>query len=72
MPDEATLLAGLRRCEPAAFAELFETYSDRVFRLAARLLNDEREAEDVVQDTFLAVFEKIDGFEGRSALGTWI
>jgi hypothetical protein len=40
MPDETTRLHGLRRCEPAAFAELFEAYSDRVFRLAARLLND--------------------------------
>jgi len=72
MPDETALLQGLRRCDPAAFTELFELYSDRVFRLAVRFLNDEREAEEVVQDTFLAVFEKIDGFEGRSRLGTWI
>jgi RNA polymerase sigma-70 factor (ECF subfamily) len=72
MSDESALLDGLRRCDPAAFAELFASYSDRVFRLAVRFLNDEAEAEEVVQDTFLAIFEKIDGFEGRSKLGTWI
>lgn len=72
MPEESALLDGLRQGDPAAFAEVFEAFSDRVFRLAVRLLNDDAEAEEVVQDTFLTVFEKIDGFEGRSKLSTWM
>ncbi len=72
MPDDANLLAALRERSPEAFRELFELYSDRLYRLALGLLRDENEAEDVVQDAFLRLFEKLDGFEGRSRLGTWL
>jgi RNA polymerase sigma-70 factor (ECF subfamily) len=72
MPNEQTLLSGLRQKDPQAFATLFEQYSDKLYRLAVGLLGDEDEAEGVVQDTFLRLFEKLDGFEGRSKLGTWL
>ena len=72
MVSEADLLAALRRREPEAFTTLFEAYSDRLFRLAVGLLNDEDEAESVVQDAFLRLFESLDRFEGRSKLGTWL
>lgn len=72
MPDESALIESLRRCEPDSFTRLFEAYSDRIYRLAVRFLNDPAEAEEIVQDTFLTICEKIDSFEGRSKLGTWI
>jgi len=40
--------------------------------LALRLLKDQNEAEDIVQDTFLKVITKIDAFRGQSKLGTWL
>lgn len=70
--SEAELLAALRQRQEAAFAYLFETYSDRIYRLAVGLLHDEAEAEGVVQETFLRLFERLDQFEGRSSLGTWL
>lgn len=72
MPDEQALVAALRRRDPAAFATVFDRYADKVYRLAAGMLEDEAEADGVVQDTFLRLFEKLDSFEGRSQLGTWL
>lgn len=70
--DAARLLAALRNREPEAFTYLFEQYSDKVYRLAVSLLKDEASAEGVVQDTFLRLIERLDQFEGRANLGTWL
>lgn len=72
MPDDEALLNALRERSPEAFAYLFEMYADRMFRLAAGMLNDENEAEDIVQEAFTRFFEKIGTFEGRSQIGTWL
>jgi RNA polymerase sigma-70 factor (ECF subfamily) len=72
MMNEQEMLAALRRRDQVAFSQLFETYSDKVYRLAVGLLEDETEAEGVVQDTFIRLFERLDQFEGRSKLGTWL
>lgn len=72
MHNDQNLLAALRRRDADAFAVLFEQYSDKIFRLALGLLGDEDEAEGIVQDSFLRLFEKLDQFEGRSQLGTWL
>lgn len=72
MPENHLLLEKLRQRSPQAFEELFDLYSDKIYRLALSILNDEDEAEDVVQETFLKFFEKLDQFEGRSKIGTWL
>jgi RNA polymerase sigma-70 factor, ECF subfamily len=72
MPSEQELVAALRRREPDAFETLFETYSDKAYRLAVSLLEDETEADCVVQDTFLRLLERLDQFEGRAQLSTWL
>lgn len=70
--SEQELLESLRQGDPDAFAVLFETHSDKLYRVAVGILNNEDEAECVVQDTFVRLFEKLDQFEGRSTLGTWL
>ncbi|WP_420629111.1 RNA polymerase sigma factor [Candidatus Leptofilum sp.] len=70
--DADSLLAALRNRTPDAFAHVFEQYSDKLFRLAVSLLKDEVAAEGVVQDTFLRFIERLDQFEGRANLGTWL
>lgn len=72
MLDDSQLLNALRQRDPTAFAQLFEMYSDKVYRLAFGLLEDENEAEGVVQDAFMRLLERLDQFEGRSKLGTWL
>jgi len=72
MLNEQEMMVALRLREPAAFSWLFETYSNKVYRLAVGLLENETEAEGVVQDTFIRLFERLDQFEGRSNLSTWL
>lgn len=72
MLNERELLEALRHRNPVAFNQLFEMYSDKIYRLAVGLLEDEAAAEEVIQDTFMRLFERLDQFEGRSKLGTWL
>jgi len=72
MYTEETLLAALRIRDNDAFQYLFDTYSDKIYRVAIGLLENEAEAEGVVQDSFLKLFQKLDQFEGRSKISTWL
>jgi len=54
------------------FARFVETYSPRVYRLGMKILNNEQDAEDVLQETFLKAMRGLRSFEGRSSLSTWL
>jgi RNA polymerase sigma-70 factor (ECF subfamily) len=70
--DEQALLAALKQRDPAALSTIFEQYADKIYRLAVNLLRDEQQADGVVQNTFLALIERVGDFEGRSSIGTWL
>ncbi len=70
--EEANLISRLKAGDKSACAECIEIHSPLVYRLALRLMGNEVEAEDVLQETFLNAFKAIDSFEGRSGLGTWL
>ncbi|PJF24200.1 MAG: RNA polymerase subunit sigma-24, partial [Phototrophicales bacterium] len=72
MDDEATLINRLRQRDPQAFATFFETYADRVYRLAYGIVGSETDAEEVVQATFISALEAIERFEHHARLGTWL
>ena len=72
MLDENQLLLALRQRDPYAFTQLFDSYSDKIYRLAIGLLENADEAEGVVQDTFMRLLERLEQFEGRAKLGTWL
>jgi RNA polymerase sigma-70 factor (ECF subfamily) len=72
MIDDLSLLRALQAGDPAALERLFNAYADRLYRLALGLLGDEAEADDIVQGAFLKVITRLDAFEGRSNLGTWL
>jgi len=71
-PSELELVARLRAGDTRAFATLVETHHDLLLRLARGYVRSEAVAEEVVQETWLAVIEGIDRFEGRSSLRTWM
>ena len=62
----------LRTGDRAEFARLVETYSGVIYRLALRIVENQQDAEDVLQETFLKVLRAIKGFDGRSSLSTWL
>jgi len=70
--DERALVAALRRGDETAFVALVALYGVPLLRLARTFVRDGAVAEEVVQETWLAVLNGIDGFEGRSSLKTWI
>jgi RNA polymerase sigma-70 factor (ECF subfamily) len=69
---ERAMLERLRAGDKAACAQCVELHSPGVYRLALRLLGDEAEAEDVLQETFLSAFKAIGAFEWRAGLKTWL
>jgi RNA polymerase sigma-70 factor (ECF subfamily) len=72
-PDsDHALVEALRAGDAAALEALMARYSGRVYRLACGILRNEADAEEVAQDVFLTLFRKVDSFEGKSALWTWI
>ena len=69
---EASLIADLRAGDEAAFRSLIEMYHALLVRVARMYVSTEAVAEEVAQETWLAVFEGIGRFEGRSSLKTWL
>jgi RNA polymerase sigma-70 factor, ECF subfamily len=70
--DDARLVDALRRRDERAFEELVNRYSSSLLRLALDFVRIRPVAEEVVQETWLAVLNGIDRFEGRSSLKTWL
>ena len=56
----------------AALGELFARHSPRLRALALRLTRSSADADDVVQDTFIAVIENLGSFRGDAAFGSWV
>ena len=70
--DDKELLECLRSGEVACYETLVRRFGPQVLATAKRYLRSDADAADCFQDTFLAVFEGIDKFEQRSAIGTWV
>ncbi len=70
--EEEDLLAGLRSHDKYACACMLKRYAGQVYALGLRMMNDEDEAEEVMQETFISACKNIDRFQGRSKLGTWL
>jgi RNA polymerase sigma-70 factor (ECF subfamily) len=70
--EETALVAALRNRDEAAFAELVDRHTPAMLRVARAYVPSEAIAEEVVQDTWIALLTGIDAFEGRSTLRTWL
>jgi RNA polymerase sigma-70 factor (ECF subfamily) len=70
--DQWALLTALRSGDETAFARIVEEWSPALLRVARAHVSSQALAEEVVQDTWLAVIEGIDRFEGRASLRTWV
>lgn len=70
--DDSRLVDAIRRREPGSFEHLVRRYGARLLATGRRILRDTQLAEDCLQETFIKAFDKLDMFEGRSGLGTWL
>jgi RNA polymerase sigma-70 factor (ECF subfamily) len=70
--DEAALVAGLRERRPDAFETMVRVYTPRLLAVARRLVGNDEDARDVVQDAMLSAYRSIDKFEANSRVSTWL
>jgi RNA polymerase sigma-70 factor (ECF subfamily) len=70
--SDTELVERLRNGDEATFAGLIDTYSAPLLRLAITFVQSPSVAEEVVQETWMAVVTGIDRFEGRSSVKTWL
>ena len=70
--DETALIAALRHGDEAAFGQLVDQHTPSMLRVARGYVPSREIAEEVVQETWIALIQGIDNFEGRSSLRTWL
>src|SRR5690606_38335638 len=65
------LIERVQEGDPGAFGELVRRYQRRAFAVAWRLLGQREDAEDLVQDSFIAALDQLDAFDGSRPFGPW-
>jgi RNA polymerase sigma-70 factor (ECF subfamily) len=72
MDNDILLVRAAQRGDKHAFAQLVEKYEQRVYNLARKMMRNQQDAEDVLQETFISVFRHLDEFQGDAAFATWL
>jgi RNA polymerase sigma-70 factor (ECF subfamily) len=70
--DESELVAKARTGDLEAFNALVNRYERKIYRLAKHITQNDEDAEDVLQETFLKAYEHLKDFQGQSKFYTWI
>jgi RNA polymerase sigma-70 factor, ECF subfamily len=70
--DEAALVERAKAGDAGAFTDLVTHYDRRVFRMAKQITQNDEDAEDVLQETFLKAYSHLDDFHGNSKFYTWL
>lgn len=70
--SDQAVVARVRAGESDAFRLLVDRHARAIFRLACRMVGDEHDADDVVQETFFRAYRQIGRFESRANFGTWL
>ena len=71
-PTEKDIIAQCQQGDTNAFRHLVQNYQQMIFSLGLKVLGDEEEAKDIVQDTFLSAWQNIRRYDSRYALSTWL
>lgn len=71
-PDELILVERARAGDDSAFTELLSRYERKILRLAKNITQNDEDAEDVLQETFLKAYSHLDKFKGDAKFYTWI
>ena len=70
--EDEELVRRIRAGDSAQFELLAQRYASKIYGLAMRLTRNPSDAKDAVQETFLLVYTKLDGFRSECAFGTWL
>lgn len=69
--DLELLEATLKGCNDS-YIEIMGRYTEKVFNLASRITRNQQDAEEIVQDVFVAIYKKGSSFQGKSAFSSWV
>lgn len=73
LKDDAQLVERLKRREPQAMADMYDRYGRTTYSLIFRIVRNTAIAEDLVQETFLRIWNRVHAFDSeRGALGVWM
>jgi RNA polymerase sigma-70 factor (ECF subfamily) len=72
MDNDLSLVRFAQQGDKRAFTLLVEKYEQRVYNLARKLMRDQQDAEDVLQETFISVYKHLGTFRGDSSFSTWL
>jgi RNA polymerase sigma-70 factor (ECF subfamily) len=72
LPDESALVTRMQAGDENAFEACLRQYGGQMLAVARRILHNDEDANDAVQDAFLSAFKGIGRFEGQSRLATWL
>ena len=70
--DDAALIAGLKAGDNAVYETLVRTYGGRLLATARRMLHNDEDARDAVQDAFINAYRSRESFKGDSLIFTWL
>lgn len=70
--EDERLIARIKDGDYDAFETLVHKYESRIFHHCLKFLNNQDEAEDILQETFLQVYKSLDTFRGEAAFSTWL
>jgi len=70
--EERKLLEGCRRGDFDCFERLMARYEKKIYNLALRMLRDPDDAREILQETFLKVYDNLEKFRGEAQMSTWI
>ena len=70
--SDSELVEAFRAKDQGAYIELVERYTEKAHNLAVRITRSREDAEEILQDVFITVFNKIDSFKGESAFSSWL
>ncbi|MFQ5696245.1 MAG: sigma-70 family RNA polymerase sigma factor [Terriglobia bacterium] len=72
LENEAELVAGAKAGDAEAFTTLVRQYDRNIYRLAMNITSNKEDAEDVLQETFLKAYTKLEQFQGNARFHTWL
>jgi len=70
--DVASLVESCRKGDEAAFRQIYELYNKAMYNTCVRMLSNQEEAKDVLQDSFVAAFQNINSFKASASFGSWL
>ena len=70
--SDTALIEEFRKGSIDAFEEIVSRYESKVYNMAMRFTRNNEDAEEVLQDVFSTIYQKVDGFQGKSAFSSWL